>query len=908
MLALSTFGVNLVPPRSMRRFFNVSCQKELTGRDGMNDIAFLNKDGDSFPTESRKQSPVVSAAATLCGYLDKLSGPLKVWRSLWFIYEEKECQLVYYKCAQDVNPLGWIDLSNAILGDIPQADQGTFYIQTPERTFTLKAVNCESMIYWLKQLQLKRWHHGNISGKLGMVTSHHALRRYATLSDVLLRHTPTGIHKEYLLRSRSSQELSHSLSWEELWDPFLPLKDIQAPPYFDQDKSPPKTNIEPSGPKTQWVQEIEAPKGHQSSLSSEGSSSNPADKTASPQQEEPPDTASLQQEVLSLAGQVKAQKDLVSLLQKALELAQQEKLTPAVESPRSECEWKSSNSQPWNQGECNTDHSYGLQVAPLLRHDCVAESQDHLRLLAERNQAERELVLRLSQQVAESLADPQRSLVRGWTVLETQEQLRQEIRNLKDNIEAYKTQNTYLNAEIYKLTKEWRKSTEQEKCLMIKCAHLEAKVFRMESRSLTVLFKLQESRGLERHREAIKTLITDTLREGGRDILELNPAREYDEYGFRISTDIQMDDMKLLAKLQALGIHSHDPPQQQNDGEEERDSERLWGRWAQHFDGRRSDKAVASPKLKGLLRKGVPYHYRRRVWRWIVWSRTRSLRERQPHWYQQICFRSQAASAHRVSQQIWLDLETTLTGNRHFSFPAKRAVRQLHRILLAFSCHNRSVGYCQGLNRLAAMALLVLQSEEDAFWCLVAIVETIMPQDFYGKTLTASQVEQRVLKDFIAEKMPRLTAHFHCHGVDVSLVTSDWFLAAFVERLTSDVLLRIWDAFLYEGTKVIFRYALALFKYTEEDVLKIHHSVDIYQYLRFITRTITDSRRLTTIAFCDMNPFPFRLLRQRRALHLQCVHVQLSELERIQRELGRERRQHKDRELGLVSSEDEGDT
>uniref|UniRef100_A0A4W5LDQ2 Uncharacterized protein n=1 Tax=Hucho hucho TaxID=62062 RepID=A0A4W5LDQ2_9TELE len=71
---------------------------------------------------------------------------------------------------------------------------------------------------------------------------------------------------------------------------------------------------------------------------------------------------------------------------------------------------------------------------------------------------------------------------------------------------------------------------------------------------------------------------------------------------------------------------------------------------------------------------------------------------------------------------------------------------------------------------------------------------------------------------------------------------------------------------------------------------------------------IFSSMRLTTIAFSDMNPFPFRLLRQRRALHLQCVHVQLSELERIQRELDRERPQHKDRELGLVSSEDEGGT
>lgn len=44
--------------------------------------------------------------------------------------------------------------------------------------------------------------------------------------------------------------------------------------------------------------------------------------------------------------------------------------------------------------------------------------------------------------------------------------------------------------------------------------------------------------------------------------------------------------------------------------------------------------------------------------------------------------------------------------------------------------------------RLAAIALLVLQSEEDAFWCLVTVVETIMPQDYYTKNLVASQVQK----------------------------------------------------------------------------------------------------------------------------------------------------------------------
>lgn len=46
--------------------------------------------------------------------------------------------------------------------------------------------------------------------------------------------------------------------------------------------------------------------------------------------------------------------------------------------------------------------------------------------------------------------------------------------------------------------------------------------------------------------------------------------------------------------------------------------------------------------------------------------------------------------------------------------------------------------------RLAAIALLVLESEEDAFWCLVAVVEAIMPQDYYTKTLISSQVMIRL--------------------------------------------------------------------------------------------------------------------------------------------------------------------
>lgn len=65
-----------------------------------------------------------------------------------------------------------------------------------------------------------------------------------------------------------------------------------------------------------------------------------------------------------------------------------------------------------------------------------------------------------------------------------------------------------------------------------------------------------------------------------------------------------------------------------------------------------------------------------------------------------------------------------------------------------------------------------------------------------------AQADQRVLKDFMAEKLPCLASHFEDHNIDVSLVTFNWFLVVFVESLPSDILMPLWDAFLYEGTKV----------------------------------------------------------------------------------------------------------
>lgn len=184
-------------------------------------------------------------------------------------------------------------------------------------------------------------------------------------------------------------------------------------------------------------------------------------------------------------------------------------------------------------------------------------------------------------------------------------------------------------------------------------------------------------------------------------------------------------------------------------------------------------------------------------------------------------------------RQIELDLLRTLPNNRHFENPNSRGIQRVRRILRAFACFNPVVGYCQGMNRLAAMALLVLP-EEEAFWCLVAIIHCIMPEDYYLKPWLA-QVDCYVLNDLLEKKLPRL--HKHLMKNDIQLTLFTWFFTIFVDGFRPELMLRIWDCFLLEGDKVLFRFALSILHISQEDLLEMNDFSTMSSHLSRIVST-----------------------------------------------------------------------
>ncbi|KAL4973282.1 hypothetical protein BDW66DRAFT_142494 [Aspergillus desertorum] len=147
-----------------------------------------------------------------------------------------------------------------------------------------------------------------------------------------------------------------------------------------------------------------------------------------------------------------------------------------------------------------------------------------------------------------------------------------------------------------------------------------------------------------------------------------------------------------------------------------------------------------------------------------------------------------------VVAQIDMDINRTLTDNVFFR--KGPGVTKLKEVLLAYSRRNPEVGYCQGMNLIAGSLLLITPTAEDTFWLLASMIEKILPEHYYDHGLLASRADQVVLRQYISQVLPKLSAHLENLGVELEALTFQWFLSVFTDCLSAEALYRVWDVIL----------------------------------------------------------------------------------------------------------------
>lgn len=889
-----------------------------------------------------------SKDSKLCGWLHITTnkGPLKINRLRWFAYSDTNSRLYFYRNPHDFLPLGEIDISHATFYfDPSKTDKpGGFEIRSENKDYYLEAPDRAVMMFWLQELQKRRRSHAtqrnsdflpyksqrpsSIGGLSQAKSRAGAPDQCETKKDNSeIPEIPTsenmGVRRASLDEWRSSSGKPSLLTQSSLKSD---IQDVMSN-IKKQSNQGRKSVISssPSPSAEDWTL-LDQPSRQRSS----GDLSPPIRSgkivTAfnklkvgvrrSKQIDEPVcqpgvcfkckqlqnEVCVLQEEQSSTEDELLAHREIIRLHQKEVDYLRRELQTRFAETEQSEDGLhqmlKERDKHIVELEYCltsaNEEKAHALQKQRMLEEE-VKSLKDQVTMLQHMLQAKDEVIVKLTNDMYEleknnndphSSPKPSSPTIRKSVVFDTDTR---ELEKLRDMCSAYELQHKFLTKEILELNELRQRDNEQHKHLSMENAKLEAKYLQTKSKYLYLLQEMKQPvrDGESSSQTIISQLLTDAI-QSDDDLDEhehflTSSGQEYDIYGFVKKYDFEsgeFDPVTLEAqKLERKSTEMSDKAKRQD----EELSHQV--KWENYMMAQAGKPLVRSQELKAMVRSGVPHEYKEVVWKECSNFHIGADRDKLgPHYYKQLVSKSNSSSHDPSSKQIELDLLRTLPNNRHYATVDSPGICKLRNVLLAYSWHNPSIGYCQGMNRIAAIILLFL-SEEEAFWCLVAIIDYIMPADYYSKTMLAAQADQRVLKDLIQEKLPRVASHLEQYSVDLSLFTFNWFLTVFVDNIPIETFLRIWDAFLFEGSKVLFRFAVAFFKYVEEDIMRKKNTLELNHFMRIMGEKITDVQRVAQIAFHTVNPFPMRGIASKRQFYLLQVKGELAELDKIRKDL-----------------------
>ncbi|XP_041440750.1 TBC1 domain family member 30 L homeolog isoform X5 [Xenopus laevis] len=206
----------------------------------------------------------------------------------------------------------------------------------------------------------------------------------------------------------------------------------------------------------------------------------------------------------------------------------------------------------------------------------------------------------------------------------------------------------------------------------------------------------------------------------------------------------------------------------------------------------------------------------------------------------------------------------------------------LKRVLLAYARWNKTIGYCQGFNILAALILEVMEGNEgDALKVMIYLIDKVLPDSYFANNLRALSVDMAVFRDLLRMKLPELSQHLDVlqrtankesgGGYEPPLTnvfTMQWFLTLFATCLPNHTVLKIWDSVFFEGSEILLRVSLAIWAKLGEQIECCQNSDDFYSTMGRLTQemledSLIDSNELMQTVY-SMAQFPFPQLAELR--------------------------------------------
>jgi len=154
----------------------------------------------------------------------------------------------------------------------------------------------------------------------------------------------------------------------------------------------------------------------------------------------------------------------------------------------------------------------------------------------------------------------------------------------------------------------------------------------------------------------------------------------------------------------------------------------------------------------------------------------------------------------------------------------------LTQVLRAYANAHPEVGYCQGMNCVVGLLLLVSgRNEEETLEVFQMLMEDVGLQGFYKAEFPLAQQYRGAFEALARERLPELVQHFEDEHVESSDFLHPWFLTLFSQSLPLPAVLLIWDRIMFDGLHVVVVTAVSLLSHVQ-DVLLTKNLEEIMEF------------------------------------------------------------------------------
>ncbi|XP_063701354.1 TBC1 domain family member 15 [Culicoides brevitarsis] len=182
--------------------------------------------------------------------------------------------------------------------------------------------------------------------------------------------------------------------------------------------------------------------------------------------------------------------------------------------------------------------------------------------------------------------------------------------------------------------------------------------------------------------------------------------------------------------------------------------------------------------------------------------------------------------------QIEKDVKRTDRNLEYFEGEDNPNLVKLQNILMTYIMYNFDLGYVQGMSDLLAPILMLMENEEDAFWCFVGFMDKV----FHNFDIDQAGMKRQLtdVNTLLAYTSPKLYNYFVEHQSENMYFCFRWLLVWFKREFSNSDILALWEVLFTDLPCKNFHLFIALAILDEEAFIFMENNFEFNEILKHI--------------------------------------------------------------------------